>query len=156
MGIPCEHCKRADVQTFTVPVNSGASTVYLCSDCYKLLLSSQSSKNQNESPAQSGAPIQIGKENQYPSVSYTSTSSGWTGLLKIINIVSAIVITIAGFVIGANVADAISYNDGDVILGSFIGGVIGLVVGLISVALSMVIAEISDTLKSILAELRKK
>ena len=83
-----------------------------------------------------------------------SDKTDWTKVMRVISIGFAIISTLAGAVILTIVGNIV--GDGFGFLGFLGGAVIGFAIGVVSIAFTMVICEISTTLKDILRELRRK
>ena len=84
-----------------------------------------------------------------------SDKTNWTKLMRGISIGFAIISTLSGGVLGAELGyffDSAFFS----VFGFLGGGFIGLAIGVVSIAFTMVICEISTTLKEILKEVKKK
>ena len=96
----------------------------------------------------------VGDGNNYAAVdnSNKKEETNWTKVLRGIGIAAAILSTIIGGYIGVVIFNLL---DADGFFGFLIGAIVGLLVGVVAIAFTMVICEISDTLKANNRELKK-
>ena len=78
----------------------------------------------------------------------------WTILMKVISICAMVISTASGLILGALLGGLIDEMFG--ILGLLVGGFGGFTIGVISISFTMVICEISTTLKEILKEIKRR
>lgn len=81
--------------------------------------------------------------------------SGWTSIVKGLNVVLFIALVIIGGIIGGSMGDAMFYDDGAEAVGAFLGVILGGLSGTVIVSFSMLFVEISENLASVLDYMKK-
>ncbi len=149
MEILCDCCgKEREIFAKSVKKRDGTSViVYLCDDCRRQI--------ENAETYYVKTAKGYVKNGYIESESGAYIRSGWTSIVKVLNVILFIALIIVGMIVGASVGDAVSYEDAAIALGLFVGMILGALVGAVIVSFSMLFVEISENLAGILEIIKK-
>ena len=144
----CDCCgKEKDIYAKSVKQSDGARIiVYLCDDCLDEI------KNADNYVKTAKGYVKL-ETAAYGDGGYTK--SGWTSVVKVLNIILFAVLIIVGGIMGSSIGDALSYDDGAAALGAFLGLILGALAGGVIVSFSMLFVEISENLAGVLEIIKK-